>query len=526
MTGPDFTRGVEPGTPHPARAGSTQGAEPSYAAPVDPWASAGIVAEPAHDAYPATSPTWPDGTADGVTARRGDRVPAYRKKLFWLVAAASAVVLGVVATLVVVFWPRYPALDFHALSDPRRVAPAVAVTSRFAAATVRGDRAFFASVSDDGTLGVVAADAGTGERLWGSPAAGAAQDWERLVALPDAVVAISAEDDDHRRMVLLDPGDGKLLWERLIGDDDTVLFAEDTVVLADREENRLLGLDVGGQGRVRWELKNPTTSSGSHDTTVVAVTTPDDVATPASAKGEPFAAPLDDDRRIVQISADRSARVIDAKTGTVLVAPRQSVADPDDPVLAHDGRLIVAESDDAHRIVAYDLAKLGEPRVLYTAPDDNTRFAQLTPCGTDRVCAVQTASSDAKTAQVVAVDAAEGGRRWARALADTDDLVPLGDSLLAAQNTTPTKVSLLGADGTVRWTRDGAAARLDGGNLLRFAKPLSRSPDDPSVAGEHLGDEAVELGPLSGVRSATCAWNTEVLACVADEDFVLRRFAG
>ncbi|RZU50557.1 putative pyrroloquinoline-quinone binding quinoprotein [Krasilnikovia cinnamomea] len=446
--------------------------------------------------------------------------------MFWVVAAASAVVLGVAATLAVVFWPKYPALAFQPLADPSRVAPAVPITSRFAAATVRGDRAYFASVSDDGTLGVVAADTGTGERLWGNPAAGDADDWQQLVALPDAVVAVSAEDDDRRRMVLLDPGSGKPLWDRVIGDDDTLLYAEDTVVLVDREEDRLLGLDVRGQGRVRWELKDPGSLSGSRTTTVLAATTPEDLAAPTSAKGAPFAEPLDDDRRIVQIGADRSARVIDARTGAVLVPPRQSVADPDDPVVAHDGTLVVAESDNARRIVAYDLAKLGEPRVLYTAPDDNTRFEHLTPCGTDRVCAVQTTSSDAKTAQVVAVDVAEGGRRWAWPLPDTNNLVPVGDSLLAAQNTTPAKVSLLGADGTVRWTRDGVAARLDGGNLLRFAKPLSTYTDDPSVAGEHLGDDAVELGPLSGVRPATCAWNTAVLACVADEDFVLRRFAG
>ncbi|BFU42016.1 PQQ-binding-like beta-propeller repeat protein [Krasilnikovia sp. MM14-A1004] len=522
MTGPDITPGGEPGTPHPGRAGSPQGTEPGYAEPVDPWASADATAAIVAEAFPATSPTWPDGPPTG----HDERVPAYRGKLFWLVAAASAVVLGVAGALVVVFWPRYPALGFHALSDPRRVAPAVPVTSSFAAATVRGDRAFFASVSDDGTLGVVAADTATGERLWGSPAAGTAEGWERFVALPDALVAVSAEDDDHRRMVLLDPGTGKLLWERLIGGDDTVLFAGDTVVLADREEDRLLGLDVRGRGRTRWELPNPTDSSGPQDTTILAATTPDDLAVSASTTGTPFAEPFDDDRRIVQVAEDRSARVIDAGTGAVLVPSRQSVADPDDPVLAHDGRLIVAESDDAHRIVAYDLAKLGEPRVLYTAPDDDTRFEHLTPCGTDRVCAVQTAHSDAKTAQVVAVDVAEGGRRWARALADTNSLVPVGDSLLAAQNTSPARVSLLGPDGTIRWTRDGAAARLDGGNLLRFAKPLSTSPDDPSVAGEHLGDEAVELGPLTGVRSATCAWDTAVLACVADQDFVLRRFAG
>ncbi|GAB1643410.1 PQQ-binding-like beta-propeller repeat protein [Krasilnikovia sp. MM14-A1259] len=520
MTDPGFTQDAGPGTPSIDAA--RPGPEPDYAEPVDPWADgeATAFAPGGADSHPVPLPdTWPD--------ERGERpVPAYRKKWFWLVAAATAIVLGAGATLAVVFWPGYRALDYHALGEPRRVAPAVPFSGHFITATVRDDRAYLASVSDDGVLGIVAADTQSGTRLWAKTAPGSAEDWERLVALPDALVALSAADDDQRRLVLLDPGTGDLLWQRTVGEDDGLLFADDTVVLVDRNQHRLVGLETRGGGKVRWELKDPAAPSGSDDTAVYPAGTPDDLGGPATAAGLPIAPVLDGDEHIVQIGADRSARVIDAATGKVLSLPRQSVADPDDQVLAYDGRLIVAESDDARRIVAYDLAKLGEPRVLYTAPDTNTRFTHLTPCDADGVCFVQTTNSDAHTARVVAVNAAEGGRRWERPLADTGNLVPVGDSLLAAQDTSPAQVSLLGADGTVRWTREGAAARLDGGNMLRFAKPLSTSPDDVSVAGEHLGDDGVELGPLSGVRSATCAWNTTVLACAADKDFVLRSFAG
>jgi len=68
--------------------------------------------------------------------------------------------------------------------------------------------------------------------------------------------------------------------------------------------------------------------------------------------------------------------------------------------------------------------------------------------------------------------------------------------------------------------------RLDGGNTLQFSKALSASADDPALAGEHLGDAAVPLGSLADVRSSTCAWDTSHLACVADQDFVVQRFAG
>jgi len=64
------------------------------------------------------------------------------------------------------------------------------------------------------------------------------------------------------------------------------------------------------------------------------------------------------------------------------------------------------------------------------------------------------------------------------------------------------------------------------GNVLLFNKAMSAYPDDPSLWGQHLGDGAVPLGPLSGVRSATCAWDTSAIACVAETDFVLQSFAG
>ena len=239
----------------------------------------------------------------------------------------------------------------------------------------------------------------------------------------------------------------------------------------------------------------------------------------------PFAEPFDDDQRIVQIGADDSARVIDAGSGAVVSGPRPGVARTDDEIIAHDGRLIVAESTNARRLFAYDLDKL-EPKVLYTPPTADARIEHLTPCGTDRICLVETTGYDEQTAQVVAIDAADGGVVWRRGIANVTGLVPVGEAVLATRSTSPVQVSLLDAEGRLSWTRGGEVGRLDGGNTLQFSKALSASADDPAVAGEHLGDAAVPLGSLAGVRSSTCAWDTSHLACVADEDFVVQRFAG
>jgi len=531
-------------------------AEPRYAEPVDPWATgeaAALAANGVPFAPPAPSSPepWPASaqgqqpgspaepwlaSAQGhhpmhpgpgaASAGTGGVRPAYRRKGLWIVAAVTVVVLGVAATVVALVWRGYSALDYQPLSEPRRVKPVVPVTSAFSAATLRDGRAYFASAGDTGQLGVVAAEADSGRTVWTSTEAGTAARWEFFFTVPHAVVAISDTDSTtrDRRMVMLDPGDGRRMWERRISGDDNVFFAGDTAVLVDRAENRILGLEIRGKGKAAWEKKNPTSEYGLSTTRVVTATTPGDLTGAATTGGVPFAAPMEDDRRIVQIGGDRSARVIDARSGDEVAGPRPSVADPDDPVVAHNGRLVVAESGATDRIVAYDLGKLGEPAVPYTLPD-NSQVESLTACGDDRVCFVRKTGYDAKTAQVVAVDVVEGGVVWSRAAPDAQTLVPVGDAVLVAQNSTPAQVTLLDGDGEVAWTRAGAAGRLDGGNLLLFSKPLSTSADDPALSGVHVGDAAVPLGSLSDVRSASCSWDQQHLACAAAEDFVVHTFA-
>jgi len=223
----------------------------------------------------------------------------------------------------------------------------------------------------------------------------------------------------------------------------------------------------------------------------------------------------------VQIGADKSARVIDADSGKILTS-RQNVAEPDDEVVAHNGRLIVLQPDD-QRIVSYDLKKMGEPRVLYTAQAQNSQMKDVIACGDDRVCFDEEVGYDGKSATVVALDVAGGKQLWRYPLANTERIVPVGEALLV---TTATDLTLLDAKGAKVWTHTGEAARLDGGNLLEFSKPLTRSPAETALYGRHLGDQAVPLGSFDDVRADTCSWDKAMLACVGDKDFELHRFAG
>jgi molecular chaperone HscA len=297
-----------------------------------------------------------------------------------------------------------------------------------------------------------------------------------------------------------------------------VLFAGSTAVIADRKGKQLVGVRIS-DGDQRWALPDPK-SAYSGDTNVVAVTTPKDLDGPATVFGRPFEPDFGDDPRIVQIGVDKSARVIDADSGKILTS-RYNVADPDNEVIAHNGRLIVLQPDN-QQIVSYDLKKLGEPKVLYTTQAQNSQMKDLTPCGDDRVCFDEQVGYDSKSATVVALDVAGGKQLWRYPLADTETIVPVGEAVLAS---TGKDLTLLDAKGAKIWTHTGEAARLDDGNLLEFSKPLTRSPEETALYGRHLGDEAVPLGSFDDIRADTCGWDKAMLACVGDKDFELLRFA-
>lgn len=514
--------------------------EYQYSEPVDPWATAEAEAIAAHGGqlpgapFPggrtqnhAPTPTPPDSRSwlasapeQPRPAEAATRPRPYRK---WVLISAAGLVVVLAIGLTVVLWPRYRAIAFTPLADPVRIASPVAIGYSFSRAAVLGDRAYFAAADDNGRLGVVAEKLSGGRPIWSNTAAGTAGTWQTMVALPNGIALFTGTDaDSRRRVVVLNADNGRKRWERTIDGQDAVYFTGDMAILDDRKANRLLGVKVAGSGATAWELPNVKTTYGS-TAEMVLVSTPDDLTGPADTTGRPFAPNLGDDTRIVQISEDKSARVIDAATGTVVVDSQPGIASGSDQVIAHDGRLIVYESSN-NRIVTYDLKTLGEPTGRYTVSTSGGRLDQLTPCGRNRVCVIETAGSGGKTARVVAIDVAKGGH-WSTTVPDADTLLPVGESLLVGRNTSPDSVSLLNGDGRIVWTRDGTAGRLDAGNLLLFSKSLSTGTDDPALTGQHLGDEVKPLGALADIRTSSCAWNTATLACVGDKDFELIRFA-
>ncbi|GIF24125.1 hypothetical protein Ate02nite_68550 [Paractinoplanes tereljensis] len=505
---------------------------PYPGSPAPPYPGSPATGHPQYAGWPGTAPAQPRTPPGGgpVSATKPEapaRTTGRRRRAYVFIASALTVVLAAGAALAWVFWPDYRALDYHPLSEPRRITPVVPVTSDWSDAEIYRDRAYFASSDADsnGLAGVVAIGLNGTEPIWTSREAGTATRWKSMVPLPVGVALftdLDSANDYRRRMVVLGADHGNLLWQRTLDQDDEVFFAGDSAVIADRPGKRLIGVKLT-DGTERWSQPDPT-STLSTATKVLLATTPKDLGGPATVFGRAFEPDLSDDPRVVQIAADKSARVIDANTGKILTS-RQNVAEPKDEVVAHNGRLIVLQPDD-QRILSYRLDKLGEPKVVYTTQAADSQMKDVTPCGDDRVCFDEEISYDAKTTTVVALDVAAEDDTvvWRYKLANVSTIVPVGEAVLVT--TTVPETTLIDGTGKRVWTHTGEAARLDGGNLLEFSKALSLSPSDPALTGRHLGDAAVPLGSLSDIRSDTCAWSTSMLACAAEKDFVLQQFAG
>ncbi|GGN78690.1 hypothetical protein GCM10010112_52700 [Actinoplanes lobatus] len=491
--------------------------EIEYSDPVDPWATAEAAAIAAggqpggYTPHPYPGGTW---TIPGAVEATAEEEPPWKRRRTWLWAAGATVVVATAVTAAaVILWPGVSPIDFVPLAEPRRVTPSVPVTSAFADTEVLGDRAYLASADDNGTLRVVAADTTDGSTLWESDGAGQATTWKSMLALPDVVLLHSGPDSatSTSRVVALNAEDGKRLWDKRIGSYDEVRPGAKTVLWTDRETKRLVGIGLS-DGAEKWTQADPDSSAIHLSTTI------EDLAGPAGTAGRSFSPDFTDDERFVQIDGDQTATVRDLNTGKAVGDPLPSVASTSDEIVVHNGRLYVRGSAAPQRILSYDLGRLTEnPVIVHTAPP-NSSLSKLTPCG-ERLCFVQTESYDRTKDRVFAL----GRNGWPEPVdvPEVEDLVPVGDAVLAVGDETTT---LIGASGRKGRTEQGVTVRLDAGNMLRFSDGLTTSVTDRAVWGIPLGESAVPLGQLADVRSASCSWNTSVITCAAEKDYVIYRF--
>ncbi|MEV4822179.1 Hsp70 family protein [Micromonospora sp. NPDC049274] len=442
----------------------------------------------------------------------------------WVVLAAVLALAGMAtAATLYLLRDRYPDLEFASLRELSRP-PAGAERPSDMWTAVLDDRAYLGYPLPDDRLEVVAVDTTTGDELWRRQTDVTADDWSGLVAVPGAVavVADAPVDSTPRELAVLDGRSGAQRWHRAIRGDDDVYFSDDTAVLVDRSAGRLVGLKLG-DGSDKWSRPSPRDQYGGVRTVVRPVGTDEAAGGPAFLDGAARDPWTGKGRRLVQLGPDRSLRLLDMSSGSVL-REWGNVADLDDLLVAHEDRLYVAPTDGGYQLLAYDLGSDAAPVVLYRAEDAEYRPKTLVACGERRACLVQVRNSDAERTEVVAATEGKPAVTWSAPGAT--GLVPVGEQLLAEREYPKTTVTLFDAAGKVVLAdRPGVAARLDAGNLLVFAEATSSVADDRSVAGVWAESGTIdELGQLVDVRSASCSWNTRVIACGADRDFVLYRF--
>ncbi|PWR13689.1 heat-shock protein Hsp70, partial [Micromonospora acroterricola] len=471
---------------------------------------------------PATLAGGSGATPPPTPAPTG-RTPWRRAR--WVVLGAVLALAGVAtATTLYLTRDRYPDLEFAPLRELSRPhAGAERPVGMWTA--VLDDRAYLGYPLPDDRLEVVAVDAATGAELWRKATDVTADDWTGLVAVPGAVAVLADAPGDStpRELAVLDGLSGAQRWHRAIHGDDDVYFADDGAVLVDRTAGHLVGLRLS-DGREKWTRPNPRDQYGGGRTVVRPVGSDEAAGGPAFLDGTPRDPWTGKGRRLVQVGADRSVRLLDMSSGSV-VREWGSVADLDDLVVAHEDRLYVAANDGGYQLLAYDLNSDAEPVVLYRAGNDQHRPKELVACGEHRACLLEVPDNEAERTEVVAATEGEPAIRWPAPGAT--ELVPLGDQLIARRQVPESTVTLFdGAGKTVLRDRRGVAVRLDGGNLLVFAKAPSTVADNRSVAGVWAeSGELDELGELQDVGSDSCSWNTHVIACGAEKDFVLYRLA-
>ncbi|MFD2766425.1 Hsp70 family protein [Micromonospora eburnea] len=467
---------------------------------------------------------WPPGVP-GSGMPGSPAAPARdgrRRRALWISLAAVAALAGMTTAAVLYLTrDRHPELDFQPFRKGIPVAAGTERPSDMFTATV-GDRAYLAYPRDDDRLVVIAVEAATGSELWRKESGEPAKRWAGVLALPGAVALLAdASGSDPRQLEVLDAS-GKRRWQHTVHGDDELFVGAQVLVVADRTSKQLRGLDLR-TGEERWFLPDLTDQYGSSRTRVYPVTIDESLAGPGFLDGtprDPKAAPV---RQLVQVNADRSVRLIDVATGKEL-GRQTNVARPDDLVAAHEDRLYVV---DDQQLLGYDLGSLAKakPNVLYRFPDDRRRAKALVPCGEHRACLLEVADADEKTARVVAATEGKDVQHWA--VPGMEQLVPVGERVLARRTYPEPVVTLFAPDGRkVLDEEDGVAARVDAGNLLLFADRLNSSADNRSVSGVGTGSgNVVPLGELKGVRGESCSWNTEVIVCGAAKEFLVYRFA-
>lgn len=402
------------------------------------------------------------------------------------------------------------------------------------AATVAGDRAY-TTWSDGDSEKITAVSLPEGRKLWPPVDLGRGYHKLRVVyALPDAVMVTAerqANPDDpdaqQRAMFVLDPANGRVLWQ--IDSAHAYRFAPfESALVAASPRDGMRGLDWR-TGKPKWSAAgSPSASAGWHpEVTAADLTGPD-----GSWTGKPESITFDGDARPVPHYAQQrlvttdvapdggtTVGVYDVRTGRV--ESTRTVGETLQGVTVYDGTLYstVLDGSQSWRLLAYDLGKEVPARNLHSAGVPMTADEPV-PCGTARICLIVAGADESR--EVVAVDAAGSGQVWRRPAPDhADRLVPVGDRILVTGDGgsllyAPDGVQLLRPE-----DRELPAYRITTGSILAYPRE-----GDGELVGIAVADGSRRsLGRNVLAGSGDSSWNTRYIVSPMGHEFQVWRFA-
>jgi molecular chaperone HscA len=510
-----------------------QTAYQSSAVPVSVHPAAPSPVSPAYGGPPGfvpaapTSPPMPPPQAPQPPAVGGPR-PWYRRRLTWIAGAAALLVLAVVATVAfVTLRGRVSEVEFTTLRSGLSVNIADASKVDGATTATLGDRAYYGWLIDK-TLHMGAIDLKGDKPLWGGVKVEAdARSW-RFYALPDALVAISDGSSGPGALYVFDVKNGNERFHVPFGDRDRAYFNDSFLVLHLYDTKELSGRSWT-TGETKWIRPNPKVDS-SDDASMAGETALADFNGPGDFSGRPVADNFaDEPKRLVQLGADKKFYLVDATNGET-IREWNGVYDSSMKYFASDGKFFVT-SDSPYRIQAYDLNKQGEPQTVYTAQESRRRVDTMVPCGSGRVCVLDTLGSDEKTTEVVTIDVTKQEQLWRKPAPGADLLVPMGDQVLATSTSGTAGSFLYSADGAKQLLSDEAqksfGARVNASSLLFFSGDInSYGNGDLSLIGVSAATgKRTALGPLNKVRGTSCSWSESAIVCATIDKIQVWRFA-
>lgn len=366
---------------------------------------------------------------------------------------------------------------------------------------VEGEVAYVAGRDGSGVVHLGAMRLDTGAPVFPTVDIGQWGEVTGLYFYPAGLMVIAVPAGGRQTMIILDPTQGTVRWQRTIEPDSQAVVQDRAILIAPSSAPGLTALD--------WRTGEELWTRPTDATRGLLPVHPADISLPAPAGDSfPMAAgkAMSDDSRVLAVSSD-AVEIIDVQTGAPLA---QKTIGEFGYVFAVENSLYVGRGES--ELWAYPLDHDGEPTRLRS----DAGWAR--PCGTGLLCAIR--STDGRG---LVFDATSGATR--AVLRPNRSGSAAGDRILSTDGVlhdADGAVLTLGATHTTAWW-------LTPGSILTLDDRYRNSADPTrAIIGGMAADDGTwqELGSIPTLNDwLACGVSTTHIVCAAADGFHSWRFA-